>query len=329
MEPIADLPTIPDGIRRAAQQGRLVIFVGAGISRLAGSPSWEKFADGLLEQLAQREYLSFGDLRQLEGFDPKKKLSIGMDVCRAVNFRPDFRSLLASQQERERKVPQIYAELYSLGTAFVATNYDEWLDELAESEQPALEPMRAEKREREGQGRSVVAVPKRVFFRRQELTIDTLGRAGNVVHLHGSVKDPDTMVMTTAQYFDHYQDDTVKTFLTELFTRYVVLFLGYSAEEEEILEHVVRKQIPGTQGGQRIGDHYRLYPRFQFEAQLFEYLKAYSLNHCGIELIEYRIDRRGHVEVGRVVTEWVKALKAEVSEPRYLDRIRIIDEALS
>ena len=44
-DPILPIPRIPDGLRQAAQRGRLVIFVGAGISKLAGCPDWSEFAD--------------------------------------------------------------------------------------------------------------------------------------------------------------------------------------------------------------------------------------------------------------------------------------------
>jgi hypothetical protein len=45
------LPVTPPEIENAAQSGELVVFVGAGISRLIECPSWDGFADRVLKQL--------------------------------------------------------------------------------------------------------------------------------------------------------------------------------------------------------------------------------------------------------------------------------------
>jgi hypothetical protein len=45
-------PTLPKEVEIAALSGQLVTFVGAGVSRLVQCPSWEDFADKILEQLA-------------------------------------------------------------------------------------------------------------------------------------------------------------------------------------------------------------------------------------------------------------------------------------
>jgi hypothetical protein len=44
-------PDVPPEVEFAAQSGKLVVFVGAGISRLINCPSWQGFADKVLEQL--------------------------------------------------------------------------------------------------------------------------------------------------------------------------------------------------------------------------------------------------------------------------------------
>ena len=45
------IPRIPPEIENAGQAGELVVFVGAGVSRLINCPSWDGFADKLLVQL--------------------------------------------------------------------------------------------------------------------------------------------------------------------------------------------------------------------------------------------------------------------------------------
>ena len=43
----------PPEVIDAALDGKLVVFVGAGVSRLAGLPGWDGWAKGVLEQLVK------------------------------------------------------------------------------------------------------------------------------------------------------------------------------------------------------------------------------------------------------------------------------------
>ena len=58
------LPALPFEIENAAQSGELVIFVGAGISRLIKCPSWNDLANQVLEQLAPNG-IDYYDLSQI------------------------------------------------------------------------------------------------------------------------------------------------------------------------------------------------------------------------------------------------------------------------
>jgi hypothetical protein len=70
-----------------------------------------------------------------------------------------------------------------------------------------------------------------------ELTPDCLSRPNTVVHLHGSMHEPDGMILTTQDYVKHYANDrlqrgeqtenNVLTFLDFLFKEKNVLFVGY------------------------------------------------------------------------------------------------------
>ena len=162
-----------------------------------------------------------------------------------------------------------------------------------------------------------------MFYGTELLTIETLANGGNVVHLHGSVRSPTTMILTTAQYLRHYRERAVQLFLDELFGRYTVLFVGYGLDEDDILEHVFRKQ-PDS-GEQR---HFRLFPRYSHQDLLARHFSAYSLKHCGAELVEYCIDRHGYVQLEAVVAAWSRELQPEVRGQLYLEKIKIIDRAL-
>ncbi|WP_375214417.1 hypothetical protein [Aquabacterium sp.] len=51
---------MPDQILKdAAKHGELVVFVGAGASKLCGSPSWNDFANSVVATLQRADKLSF------------------------------------------------------------------------------------------------------------------------------------------------------------------------------------------------------------------------------------------------------------------------------
>jgi hypothetical protein len=45
---IPPIPELPPALREAAQLTKLIPFVGAGASKLAGCPDWNEFADDAL-----------------------------------------------------------------------------------------------------------------------------------------------------------------------------------------------------------------------------------------------------------------------------------------
>lgn len=51
------------------------------------------------------------------------------------------------------------------------------------------------------------------------------------MHLHGCIDDPDSMVITTKDYLNHYSGKNIDVFLEHLFSNKTVLFIGYGMAE--------------------------------------------------------------------------------------------------
>ena len=129
-----------------------------------------------------------------------------------------------------RKGRRLYGSLSKLGTTFVTTNYDEWLDTVisapTQSLQANLDPALSSREE-----------ARTVFYDVVNLTADNL-RPNTVIHLHGSLNNPASMILTTQDYVRHYANDryaggagkenNVLTFLDFLFRQRNVLFVGFS-----------------------------------------------------------------------------------------------------
>jgi len=239
---------------------------------------------------------------------------------------PDFNRIL---QPKGPSVPlsPVYRDLYSIGAVFVTTNYDTWLDEEAGRTSPTLGAIE-DGPEPEQQAIGIQSrQPGQVFFRRADLTVEKLALPGSVIHLHGSLKDTGTMVLTTRKYLDHYGADTVRDFLDELFLRYTVLFVGYGLEEEEILSHIMRGGYP-EKVREKEKRHYRLFPTFSYQNALFDYLSRYYLNHCNVELVGFCTDKQGDSLLEKVVTEWAWQIRRHLQPPKFLEKRKIIDGAL-
>jgi hypothetical protein len=311
-DPIPLIPSIPDGLREGRQLGKLVPFVGAGASRLAGCPNWSEFAEGALRHfVGPGGKLSYAQLAQLGGLSPRVKLSLALSLERETRSEIAFRRLLQPPDLNAHSQGQrLYRALSQLAKTFVTTNYDEWLDDdLAPPPASVVE----------GGNTASDAGPKKrkVFWKREDLTAANLNQENVVVHLHGSVRDPREMVITTPDYMCHYANDRrrpedpenpVLAFLEHLFRHKTVLFVGYGLEELEILEYVVLKSRELAQTGQP-PRHFLLQGFFSHERDLMVGMRTYYRD-CGVELLPFQRDERDWPQLIEVLERFARDLPA-------------------
>ena len=277
-------PDVPPEIENAAQSGELVVFVGAGISRLINCPSWEVFADKVLQQLVP-DGIDYHELSQINGIiDPKKRLSIAKIIARKKKFNIDYQSIFNVQLGPDN----VYSYLNSFNSSFVTTNFEKYLRPDSRSAEP------------EDEWR---------FYRRNQLLRLNLDKNGNVVHLHGCLDAPDNMVITTKDYLEHYSSDEVQTFLKYLFEKKTVLFLGYGLEEIEVLEYILRRGEVASRIGDEPIRRYILQGFFNAEMALFELLREYYRESFGAELMGFPKDYKNYHHQVDILASWSKKLK--------------------
>lgn len=273
-------PALPPPLREAALRGVLVPFIGGGVSALAGSPTWQQLADAALRCCVDGTVLTHAQLDQLQKLNARRKLSIARAIAAEHDIPIDYEALLHPRHEDPQKGRTLYASLQRLSTRFVTTNYDKWLDVVRPPHPSTIhEPPFASD--------SPPSNPH-VVFRKSDLTADALNRENVVVHLHGSVAQPEDMVLTTSDYVRHYQNDRsgtenpVLTFLANLFRNKCVLFLGYGLDELEILEYIILNSSEFmTQG--MAPRHYLVQGFFSHEHGLMRHLRTYY-QQCGVGL---------------------------------------------
>ena len=307
-------------IRDAAKHGELVVFVGAGASMLCGSPDWRGFANQVVTSLENQGALSFLEAEQLRAMgDARRTLSIAMGMAREKRIKIDVDRILHPEKARDAgKV--LYDLLVGLRPVFVTTNYDKWLDEAGPDEASAEKPP-------DDAAASPPPAARRPWYHlRGQLTPDRLTERGAVIHLHGSYTDQDSMVVSLRDYIEHYADETVRQFLSEMFKNYTVLFVGYGLAELEVLEHIVRSNTV-VKGQNPESRHFLLYAHRSTEVVQTDFMDRYFREQCGIQVIRYCIDSKGFSEVLDVFKAWSSEL--DVRDPTTLDLQATLDRCVA
>ena len=70
---ILPIPGVPEALREAAQVGKLIPFIGAGVSTLAGCLDWDEFANATLGIFVEHGKFSHAQLDQVKHLRPSYK----------------------------------------------------------------------------------------------------------------------------------------------------------------------------------------------------------------------------------------------------------------
>src|SRR5258708_22625040 len=98
---ILPIPLIPAVLREASQRGVLIPFVGAGVSVLAGCPTWGELADGALRACIDAKKFTHGQLAQIRHLSPRVKLSIARGLEAEHGLKIDYVKLINPKNRYE------------------------------------------------------------------------------------------------------------------------------------------------------------------------------------------------------------------------------------
>lgn len=296
---LRESPEPNEEIKNAALSGTLVLFVGAGISNLLEYPLWFQLALSVFDDLRKKGCLNYSDIEQLKKLNnPKIQLSIAKQISEENNITFDITKYFKNTNSQSK----VYDYINIIGCPCITTNYDEQLKPIIFPDSTSTTP----------------PSPKRIF-RKKELLSGLLNEPNVIIHLHGSVSERETMVITTEDYLEHYQTIEVKEFLQELFRKKTVLFLGYGLEEVEILEYIFRKgKVKKSDEKKR----FSLQGFFQSEKPLYEKLYNYYSNSFGVYLIGFLRDFKNYNQIEDIIKSWSEQIKVNPT-PLYDDLVSI------
>jgi hypothetical protein len=279
-ERILPLPPLPPEIKAAVNQNELVIFIGAGVSRIIGCKSWSELANELVEACFDKGCINFKEKETLrKEMNQKKKISICQHILAEKREEKLFHDIidksLQSDKAKTDNFP-IYKELHKLRAIYVTTNVDKCFDDLYFKDL--------------------------IIYRPQDFEQGKIDRE-HLYHLHGTINDPTSLILTVRNYLTLYSNSNVRTFLEKLFTDYSVMFVGYGMDEFEVLDFLLTK----ANSTKKERKHFILLPMFRGEENILTFEESYY-GDLGITVVPYAIDDRGYEQLHYVVESFEKEI---------------------
>ncbi len=237
MQWIIGAPDLPEGLLQLLEDGRLALFCGAGVSYRAGLPGF----CGLVNRVYQQTNQAKSELEQSEfnrlNFDRVLWLlesRIGSHTVR--------RAVIDALELDPSRNLATHRSLLDLATnqegmcRLVTTNFDRGF-EFAGSDKVMID-----------------TAPR--------LPVPKAGIWNSVVHLHGRICDADpdgrSLVMTSADFGSAYLTERwASRFLSGLFRRFAVLFIGYSVDDP-VVRYMMDAFAADRVLGEGVGDAFVL-----------------------------------------------------------------------
>lgn len=208
----ADSKIVMDDIQKNVE--KVIPFVGSGISKTAGLPLWLEMFE-IAKNKIPKEYLPYFDL-QIESKNIDKIIETIIDVHPLVSNDKDLKKEIIIPQVK-RKITNdvllnsVIPEILSLESDYIiTTNYDNLLEKTSR----ILELDYEESRNIDSfQG------------------FESLEESNYIFHIHGTIDNFDSMVVTNKDYENLYDSEEKKRILAGLINKRSMLFLGFSMND--------------------------------------------------------------------------------------------------
>ena len=280
---IDKIPPVRNEIIDAVNNEKLAVFIGAGVSRIIGCMGWDELAKNLVNKcfsIKKEDGSSFINFKEKESLlqnkDHKKTITICQRILKQNNFENIFYKEFKKSLKPDKdllKSQNIYDELYGLRGLFITTNADKCFDKKFE--------------------------PTRIVYREENFTPSNIDRS-KLYHIHGSILDKKSLIFTVPQYIKRYNEKQFKAFLGEIFTNYLVLFVGYGMAEFELLDFLIMK-FDSNKGKEL--KHFMLLPFYAGEDNILGF-EQYYYRSMGIRVVAYEKDERGYGQLYEVIKSW-------------------------
>ncbi len=289
----------PKQLYRAFQENNVVVFAGAGVSmgKPSGLPNFSDLADKIAESIGKKPRFREKDNPLYEPID------LFLDQLSLNDKAVVNRRAAEILNDRYKKPNDLHLNIIKLfndiqNIRIVTTNFD----------------------------RLFTKAFYKVYRKKTNLKIYAnpalpLGRDFNgIIHLHGSLAEPEHMVLTRTDFGRAYlTDGGVRRFLLPLFQKYTVLFIGYSLDD--VVMDYMQRALPYETMEKRYvlteskADDYYKWKSLGVEPIRFKKTEKENPYSNLYELIEKLASR-----LSQDLIDWEKDLKFYCSRnPRFLD----------
>jgi hypothetical protein len=263
---IQPVPPLPSEVIEAKENHTLVLFIGAGVSRIDGCESWDSLSHRLLDKCYSQEIINYKEYKRLELYGAKELLTIVKGLLENAGkqntFYSEFKRSLSGNDKKG-----IYKELRTIGDLFLTTNADTVFDQYFQSD-------------------NIIT----------KIDGNTKPEEQHLYHIHGVLQEKDSLIFTADQYINKYKDEGYRVFLNKIFNNYTVVFIGYGLSEFEILDFLMEKT-------HKVCSCFLLKEYYADEIHIAEYETLYY-NNLGITVIPYAYDEKGYNQLVELIEHW-------------------------
>jgi NAD-dependent SIR2 family protein deacetylase len=303
---IYPLPELRTRIKESVSNERLIVFIGAGVSKLYDCLLWNEMAIDLVNKLRDANILTHAErdvLLQETNTNPRKAISICYSKCSNSNNLHVYEKLIKDATEIKdiSKAKDIYKKIFSIkATAHMTTNIDVGLKRYVSSIQL-----------KGGNTKTYNCTLSHDQERIRQVNYNIF-KDGVVIYLHGNIENITECILPVEKYLSHYSENN--SFLNEIFLRInsmkgMIIFLGYGLNEWDIIERIYKIKNFSNET-----KAYLLSPIFTHELTQFclevEYYRSF-----GVEPIPYIIDSEGYEKLNFVLDNLAKAVDRSMPSP--------------
>lgn len=199
---------IPNRLEQSIKRNELIIFVGAGLSKNHGLPTWNKIIEDLLED-PETDIKNANILLQ----NLESRLMSPLEILEKIK---NDKSIILEHFENclniDNLVSDIHKELSSITKMFITTNFDKLIE--------------------------FNTGIKTIITHDSNYNLQKIGKKKEfVIKLHGDIENLDKCVIFNEQYENLYNTEQLAPFkLKSLLSDYTFLFLGFSFNDPYVDE---------------------------------------------------------------------------------------------
>ena len=285
-------PDFVNSIISAINEKKLVLFVGAGFSKLCGLPLWNDLANRLIDKCISDEEikLNYAD-RNLITKDKDSKMLITIayylhqengKIDSFNKFMYDSLSNYDNDKETKNRRNSLVQFITQSGATVLTTNSDDILHECF--------------------------IDQFIHYTIKDIEKFRMDNQRHLIHLHGYKAEMDSIVFTVKQYLERYANEGFKRTVKSIFNSdSTILFIGYGLNEMQLLDFLVDQS--DMQKNRYVLDGFFSYEEADYIAKQ-QYYSSFDL-----KLIGFLKDEKNY-------TALVDALECLVNEAQNKSRLK-------